>query len=171
MAYGDPPPQQGQPQLQEGGQQYADDPYYYPGDMWAGKPSQDHALQVREAVYSEVDRLLENETVFDTWVSSRRLMLARASRIPSIDTKTYNRLVRRYQYIVGRAHSEGKANILRTMCENFDFMLELLVSKGDVAMAGMTGTGAMITNQSSSKQTINMPQPQKTVSFWPWGNK
>jgi len=54
------------------------------------------------------------------------------------------------------------------MCENFDFDMELLVSKGDVAMQGMTGIGAMITNQQSSKQEIRMPPQQKTGSFWPW---
>jgi hypothetical protein len=76
-------------------------------------------------------------------------MMARASRIPGIDSKTYNRLTRRWKYIVARAHSEGKSNILKTMCEDFDFSLELLVSKSDVQMPGMSGIGAMITNQSS----------------------
>lgn len=171
MAYGDPAPQpqqqqQGQPQITD--DQYYDNPGYYPGDMWAGKPSQDHALQVREAQYSEVDRLQDEEGVFDDWNKSRRLMLARASRIPGIDTKTYNRLWRRWKYIVNRAHSEGKSNILKTMCEDFDFGLELLVSKSDIQMPGMSGIGAMITNQSTSKQEIRMPQQQKTVGFWPW---
>jgi len=174
MAYGDqplPPPQsQQQPQGQD--QLPAADPYgqdyVYPNDMWAGKPSTDHALQVREALYSEVDRLHENIKVFDTWLDSRRLILVRASRIPGIDSKTFNRLTRRYKYIVARAHSEGKAKILRSMCENFDFELELLVSKGDVQLAGLTGMGTMITQQSTSKQEIRMPQQQKTPGFWPW---
>jgi hypothetical protein len=174
MAYGDPvqsqqqPTPQGQGQIDNGQGQYQDDGYYYPGDMWQGKPSQDHALQVREAQYSEVDRLQDEEGVFDDWKKSRRLMMARASRIPGIDSKTYNRLTRRWKYIVARAHSEGKSNILKTMCEDFDFSLELLVSKSDVQMPGMSGIGAMITNQSSSKQEIRMPQQQKQPGFWPW---
>lgn len=164
MGYGDPvqpqqPQQQGQGQLPAGQGQYMDD-YYYPGDMWAGKPSADHALQTREALYTSVDALLDDKEAFEEWVTQRRLLLTRASRIPGIDTKSLHSLMRRFKMIVVRAHSEGKSKILRSKVENLDFELELLVSKADMPMAGLSGIGSMITSQSSQKQEIRMPQQQ-----------
>jgi hypothetical protein len=163
MVYGDPvpPPQQPQQQgqLPAGQGQYLDD-YYYPGDMWQGKPSADHALQTREALYTSVDSLLDDDAAFETWISQRRLALRRASRIPGVDTKTLHALVRRFKLVVVRAHSEGKSKILRSMMENLDFELELLVSKADMPMSGLSGIGSMITSQTSQKQEIRMPQQQ-----------
>lgn len=164
MGYGDPvQPQQPQQQGQlPPGQGY--DPYYdgyqYPGDMWQGKPSADHALQTREALYTSVDALLDDDEAFETWISQRRLALRRASRIPGVDTKTLHALMRRFKLIVVRAHSEGKSKILRSMVENLDFELELLVSKADMPMAGLSGIGSMITTSTNQKQEIRMPQQQ-----------
>jgi len=165
MAYGDPvqpqqPQQHGQGQLPPGQGQYIDDGYYYPGDMWQGQKSTDHALQTREALYTAVDELLDDNEAFETWVSQRRLALRRASRIPGVDTKTLHALVRRFKLVVVRAHSEGKSKILRSMMENLDFELELLVSKADMPMTGLSGIGSMITSQTSQKQEIRMPQQQ-----------
>jgi hypothetical protein len=163
MGYGDPVQPQQQPQQQgqlpPGQGQYVDD-YYYPGDMWQGKPSSDHALQTREALYTSVDALLDDDEAFETWVSQRRLTLRRASRIPGISTKSLHALIRRFKLVVVRAHSEGKSKILRSMVENFEMELELLVSKADEPMAGLSGIGSMITSQSSQKQEIRMPQQQ-----------
>jgi len=171
MAYGDPPSQQQpqqQGQLPAGQGQYPEDEYYYPGDMWRGKPSGDQALQTREALYTSVDGLLDNEQVFETWAAARQLALKRASRIPGIDTKMLHHLIRKWKMVVVRSHSEGKSKILRSMMENLDFELELLVSKADAPMAGLSGIGSMITSQSSQKQEIRMPQQQKSPGFWPW---
>lgn len=170
MGYGDPvqpqqQPQPGQGQLPPGQGQYQDD-YYYPGDMWQGKPSADHALQTREALYTSVDALLDDDEAFETWISQRRLALRRASRIPGVDTKTLHALVRRFKLVVVRAHSEGKSKILRSMVENLDFELELLVSKADMPMSGLSGIGSMITSQSSQKQEIRMPQQQSAPGLF-----
>ena len=160
MAYKEPEQKAVQPQ--QGGQQeyYPEDDYgyQYAGDMWRGQKSQDPALHVREATYAAVDELHDNEKVFDEWVTSRRLMLARAPRMPGIDSKMYNRLSRKFKFIVARAHSEGKRNILRSMCEAFDFDMELLVSKADLPMQGISGIGALTTQNINQKQEIRMPQ-------------
>ena len=143
-----------------------EDQYYYPGDMWHGQKSQDAAMHVREATYAAVDELHDNDFVFDDWVTSRRLMLARAPRMPGIDTKMYNRLSRKFKFIVARAHSEGKRNILRSMCEAFDFDMELLVSKADLPMQGISGIGALTTQNINQKQEIRMPQQPAPQSIF-----
>jgi hypothetical protein len=166
MGYGEQQlPEQSQQQQQP--QDYGPDAYDYLGDTYKGKQSNDTALQVREAQYTSIDKFHEDAFVFENWASSRRLIMARASRIPGIDSKTFNRLSVMFKYIVNRAHSEGKTKVLRGMSEEFDFDLELLVSKGDVAMTGLTGIGAMVTNQSNSKQEIRMPVQQKPPGFFP----
>jgi hypothetical protein len=50
--------------------------------------------------------------------------------------------------------------------EKFQFKLELLVSKGDVAMAGITGIGSMITQNVNQKQEIRMPQQPAAPSIF-----
>lgn len=168
MGYGDqqlPDIEQQQPRQQS--QSYEPDAYDYLSDVSKNKQSNDTALQVREAQYTIIDKFHEDDFVFEKWVTSRRLIMARASRIPGIDTKIFNQLSVQFKFIVNRAHSEGKTKVLRGMSEEFDFDLELLVSKGDVAMTGLTGIGAMVTNQSNSKQEIRMPSPQKPPGFFP----
>jgi hypothetical protein len=171
MAYGDQP-QQDQRQLPppEDQRGYGDDYYPYAGDMWAGKPSNDQALQIREALFTSVDAILKDEFSFEEWKKQRVMILTRASRIPGVDTKTLNRLMRRFKLIVVRAHSQGKTKILRSMVENFEFELEILVSKADLPMAGVSGITAMAASSAKQEQTIRMPQqPQVPApSFLPW---
>jgi hypothetical protein len=170
VGYGEQPlPPQNQPQDQSS---VSNDPTIedymdYADEMHRGKQSNDTALQVREAQYTTVDKFHEDEQVFEKWLSSRRLIMARASRIPGIDSRIYNQLSVQFKYIVNRAHSEGKTKVLRAMCEEFDFDLELLVSKGDVAMTGLTGIGAMVTNNSNSKTEVRMPTQPKPPGFFP----
>ena len=159
--YGDQPQTQQRQQLPASEEERAmaeEEAFYRQRDPWYGQRSQDAAMHVREATYAAVDELHDNEFVFDEWVTSRRLMLARAPRMPGIDTKMYNRLSRKFKFIVARAHSEGKRNILRSMCESFDFDMELLVSKADLPMQGISGIGALTTQNINQKQEIRMPQ-------------
>jgi hypothetical protein len=174
MAYGDPAPQQQrqqqqqQPMIDDGRGQYADDSYYYPGDMWQGKPSQDHALQVKEAVYGAA---LPEEEDFDSWFQLFRILLDMIKRVPSYDQSIYAELNRDLEDIIDRANSQGRKQIVRSKIQKFYFKISSLVPKGDTPVQGVTGITAMITNQSKSTQEIRMPQQQKTSSFWPWGSK
>jgi hypothetical protein len=178
MAYGDSvlpqqqrriPPQQ---EFYDDGSEIPPPPgseYIYPADPYRmQRENTDTALQVRKVQYSEIDRLLDNELTFDDWITSRRIMLSRASRIPGVDDKTYRWLFRKFIYLVGRAHSEGKTKILRAQCELFDFGLELLVSKGDVEMKGLTGISAMITAKNEMKQDIRLPPPAAPAKSFPF---
>jgi hypothetical protein len=174
MAYGDPAPQQQRQQQQpQQGQQpqiadqgYYDDPYgYYPGDMWAGKPSQDHALQVREAVYGAN---LPEEEDFDSWFQLFRILLDMIKRVPSYDQSIYAELNRDLEDIIDRANSQGRKQIVRSKIQKFYFKISSLVPKGDTPVQGVTGITAMITNQSKSTQEIRMPQQNKQPGFWPW---
>jgi hypothetical protein len=174
MAYGDPvqQPQQQQPQGQiddgRGGGQYQDDGYYYPGDMWQGKPSQDHALQVREAVYGAP---LPEAEDFENWFSLFRILLDMIKRVPGYDSTIYSELNRDLEDIIDRANSQGRRQIVRSKIQKFYFKISSLVPKGDTPVQGVTGITAMITNQSTSKQEIRMPQQQKEVGFFPWSRK
>lgn len=177
MGYGDTPqPQQGRPA--QGGQQaqVADQAYYpedqmsyYPGDMWAGKPSQDHALQVREAVYGAP---LPTEDDFNNWFNLFRILLDMVKRVPGYDQTIYAELNRDLEDIIDRANSQGRRQIVKSKIQKFYFKISSLVPKGDTPVQGVTGITAMITNQSSTKQTVTMnSQQQKTQSLWPFGGK
>ena len=173
MAYGDPvrqqqPQQQQQQQPQLTDDQYYDSPGYYPGDMWAGKPSQDHALQVREAVYGAV---LPEEDDFNSWFQMFRILLDMIKRVPGYDSTIYSELNRDLEDIIDRANSQGRRQIVRSKIQKFYFKISSLVPKGDTPVQGVTGITAMITNQSTSKQEIRMPQQPAASSFWPWGKK
>jgi hypothetical protein len=172
MAYGDPvqPQQQSQPQQGQidDGRGYQDDGYYYPGDMWQGKPSQDHALQVREAVYGAA---LPEAEDFENWFQLFRILLDMIKRVPGYDSSIYAELNRDLEDLIDRSNSQGRKQIVSSKIQKFYFKISSLVPKGDSPVTGVTGITAMITNQSSSKQEIRMPQQQKTASFWPWGGK
>jgi hypothetical protein len=174
MAYGDPvqQPQQQQQQGQiddgRGGGMYQDDGYYYPGDMWQGKPSQDHALQVREAVYGAP---LPEAEDFENWFQLFRILLDMIKRVPGYDSAIYSELNRDLEDIIDRANSQGRRQIVRSKIQKFYFKISSLVPKGDTPVQGVTGITAMITNQSTSKQEIRMPQQQKEVGFFPWSRK
>jgi hypothetical protein len=175
MAYGDPAPQQQQQQQQQpmlddgrGGGQYQDDGYYYPGDMWQGKPSQDHALQVREAVYGAP---LPEPEDFENWFSLFKILLDMIKRVPGYDSSIYAELNRDLEDLIDRSNSQGRRQIVRSKIQKFYFKISSLVPKGDSPITGVTGITAMITNQQSSKQEIRMPQQQTQSSFWPWGKK
>jgi hypothetical protein len=174
MAYGDPAPQQqrqGQQQQQpmiDDGRGYPDDGYYYPGDMWQGKASQDHALQVREAVYGAV---LPAEDDFENWFQMFRILLDMIKRVPGYDSSVYAELNRDLEDLIDRSNSQGRKQIVRSKIQKFYFKISSLVPKGDTPIQGVTGITAMITNQSTSKQEIRMPQQQAASSFWPWGRK
>ena len=173
MAYGDPvrqpqqqPQQQQQPLLAD--DQYYDSPGYYPGDMWQGKPSQDHALQVREAVYGAP---LPEAEDFDNWFQLFRILLDMIKRVPGYDSSVYAELNRDLEDLIDRSNSQGRKQIVRSKIQKFYFKISSLVPKGDTPIQGVTGITAMITNQSTSKQEIRMPQQQAASSFWPWGRK
>jgi hypothetical protein len=173
MAYGDPVPQQQQQgqqqgQIDDGRGQYVDDPYYYPGDMWQGKPSQDHALQVREAVYGAA---LPEPEDFENWFALFKILLDMIKRVPGYDSTIYAELNRDLEDLIDRSNSQGRRQIVRSKIQKFYFKISSLVPKGDTPIQGVTGITAMITNQQSSKQEIRMPQQQTTASFWPWGKK
>ena len=168
MAYGDPvrqqqPQQQQQPQLTD--DQYYDSPGYYPGDMWAGKPSQDHALQVKEALYG-----LKMPTADDymDWVTILSIATEYVARIPGIDSTTQAELNRDLEDIIDRSNSQGRSRIVVSKMQKFIFKIRSLVSRSDTPTQGLSGIGSMITNQSTSKQEIRMPQQQAASSFWPW---
>jgi len=172
MAYGDPAPQQPQQQQQQGqiddgrgGGQYQDEGYYYPGDMWQGKPSQDHALQVKEAVYGAP---LPEEDDFNSWFQLFRILLDMVKRVPSYDQSIYAELNRDLEDIIDRANSQGRKQIVKSKIQKFYFKISSLVPKGDTPVQGVTGITAMITNQSKSTQEIRMPQQQKQPGFFPW---
>jgi hypothetical protein len=172
MAYGDPvqqpQQQQQQPMIDDGRGQYQDDGYYYPGDMWQGKPSQDHALQVREAVYGAP---LPEAEDFENWFNLFRILLDMIKRVPGYDSTIYSELNRDLEDIIDRANSQGRRQIVRSKIQKFYFKISSLVPKGDTPVQGVTGITAMITNQSTSKQEIRMPQQQREVGFFPWSRK
>lgn len=172
MAYGDPPaqPQQGQGQLPQGqGGQYPDD-YYVPYDPYIGKQSNDQALQVREALYGcrmpTADDYLE-------WLEILSIATDLVGRVPGFDSQIYGELNRDMEDLVDRANSQGRKRIIVSKMQKFVFKLRSLVPKGDIAIAGVTGITAMITSQSSQKQSITMAQPPqpKSPSFLPWNWK
>ena len=176
MGYGDSPqpqqrPAQGQQQGQIADQGYypEDQMAYYPGDMWSGKPSQDHALQVREAVYGAA---LPEEDDFNNWFNLFRILLDMIKRVPGYDQTIYAELNRDLEDIIDRANSQGRRQIVKSKIQKFYFKISSLVPKGDTPVQGVTGITAMITNQSSTKQTVTMNSQQpKTQSLWPFGGK
>lgn len=172
MAYGEQYTQQVATQQQqaltpeEEYQMRQEEAYYAAGDPWGKQRNNDPAIQVREALYDAVEKQLENDEAFEKWMNSRRLLLTRASRIAGIDIATIRRFSRRFRYIVARAHSEGKGKILRSMCETFDFEMELMVSRGDMEMKGVSGITSMISQNVSQKQEVRMPQQQAQPSLF-----
>jgi hypothetical protein len=167
MGYGDVQPQRQAQQPQQGQlpeqAYYPEDQYYYPGDMWAGKASQDHALQVREAVYGAV---LPTEEDFDSWFNLFRILLDMIKRVPGYDQQIYAELNRDLEDIIDRANSQGRRQIVRSKIQKFYFKISSLVPKGDTPVQGVTGITAMITNQSSTKQEIRMPQQQSAPGLF-----
>ena len=140
--------------------------YYTANDPWMKQRNNDPSIQVREALYDAVDKQLDDGETFDDWISSRRLLLIRASRIPGLDILSIRNLSRKFKYIVHRAHSEGRGKTLRTKCEIFDFELELMVSRGDMEMKGVSGITSMISQNVSQKQEVRMPQQQPQPSLF-----
>jgi hypothetical protein len=159
------PVQQGQQMSEEERRMAEEEAYYRQGDMWYGKQNNDTALQIREALYNSVD-IPNSHNSFDEWKQSRTLALTRASRVPGIDSQMFKRLVRDFEDIVDRAHSQGKRNILYSRMEKFQMKLELLVSKADLPMAGISGIGSMITQNVNQKQEIRMPQQPAPQSIF-----
>ena len=168
MAYPDQQPQQGQQQTQQqlpGDQQYQDD-YYYPGDMWHNKQINDQALQTREALWPTRTGAQDPKQAVNDIEELIVNSISRFSRIPTIDKQTFKRLVRDAEDLIDRLHSQGKTHIILSRWQKFHMKCEMLVSVGENQMTGLTGIGAMITQNVNQKQEIRMPQQPAPTSIF-----
>jgi len=152
--------QSGQPQ-----QQYADDPNYgysYPGDMWAGRPSNDQASQVRQALFqTKFSEMSEEES--KKWFGMMQAMVERVAKIPGIDAYDVDKIYRKFKFLINRANSQGCTSIMETKAQELIMLIELHFAKADMPMAGLSATAAMITTHSTQKQdaTIRYPTQQQ----------
>lgn len=151
---------------------YSQDEWDYPGNTYGGKlQSSDHATQTRIALF-DVNKL-NTEDGFGLWQTAFWELADIAPRIPNIDMGTYQHLVREFKDIVARAHSEGRAAHLASMCQELYFKMRLLVSTGETPMSGMQIMISQHTMQNAKvTQELKTPPPPSKASFWnPWGNK
>jgi hypothetical protein len=156
MGYGQelPPEPQQQPQL----------PYPDESDMWAGRTSNDHAAQIRAALFNP--RIPKTK---EDWENSQELFLSAVdmvARIPGYGSQLYLELTREMEDISDISTQQGRKKILETKMKKFIFKLRALVPKGDVPIAGVTGVTAMITTNSNIKQEVRMPQQQAPSSIF-----
>ena len=155
--YEQAPPQQQQQQQLPQGQQGQEQDYYYPGDQWYGKPSNDQAAQVREALFG---CKLPSEEDFEEWFPTLQAAIDLVARVPGYDSSIYSELNRDMEDLVDRANSQGRKRIVCSKMQKFIFKLRSLVPKGDVQIQGVTGVTAMITQNANQRQEIRMPQQQ-----------
>ena len=160
---------QGQPQQQGMVPQQGQDDYYYPGDTYRGMVPSDTASQVRQAILNIP--MPNKDTDYGEWIPMFMLAVDAAPRITGIDGKEYRKQVRRWKDIVARAHSQGRKRVLAASCQEMFFELRLLVSRCDTPALGMSGIGAMITQNQNVKQDIRYPQQPTTQGFWPWSKR
>lgn len=164
MGYGEPAKPQGQiPATTEAPKEKEEEEYYYPGDQWHNKPSNDQAAQVREALFG---CKLPDETDFQEWFPALASAIDLVARIPGFDTAIYAELNRDMEDLVDRSNSQGRRKIIASKMQKFIFKLRSLVPKGDVPIAGVTGVTAMITTQQNQKQEVRMQQQQAPSSIF-----
>ena len=172
--YDDPQQQQ---QAQAQGQQQApmseeerrmmeEEAYYRQGDPWYGKPVNDTALQTREALWPTRRNAVDPKDAINEIEELIVNSISRLSRIPTIDKQTFKRLVRDAEDLIDRLHSQGKTNIILSRWQKFHMKCEMLVSVGENQMTGLTGIGAMITQNVNQKQEIRMPQQPAAPSLF-----
>lgn len=157
--YNEPPEQAVMAPMQGYPQQYDDyGGYTYPGDMWAGRPSNDQSAQVRQAIFE--CKLPEKDEEFRNWIGMMRIAIDAVARIPGIDAYDIDRLNRKFKFIINRANSQGCKAMTESRMQEFVFLLRSYVAKGDVPLQGLTGVSAMITTHSNQKTEMRYPVQQ-----------
>lgn len=163
MEYNDP--QQQAIQQQQAGQPqqaYYDDPnygYQYPGDMWSGRPSNDQASQVRQALFqTRFSEMSEEES--RKWFGMMQAMIERVAKIPGMDASDVDKIYRKFKFLINRANSQGCTAIMETKAQELMMLIELHFAKADIQMPGLSATGAMITTHTNQKQEIRYPTQQ-----------
>ena len=164
MGYNEPEQQAVQPQ--QGGQQayYPQDDYgyQYPGDMWAGRPSNDQASQVRQALFqTKFSEMSEEES--KKWFGMMQAMVERVAKIPGIDAYDVAKIYRKFKFLINRANSQGCTSIMETKAQELIMLIELHLAKADMPMAGLSATGAMITTHTNQKQDATMRYPNQQM--------
>lgn len=154
-------PQQQQHQQPQQYQQPYDDGYgySYPGDMWAGRPSNDQAAQVRQAIFE--CKLPEQDEDLKNWLKMMRISIDVVARIPGITAADVDRLNRKFKFIINRANSQGCKAITESKMEEFLFLLRSMVAQVEQPIPGMSGVGAMIQTHSTQNQNIRYPLQQQ----------
>jgi hypothetical protein len=162
MGYNEPEQQAVQPQ--QGGQQayYPQDDYgyQYPGDMWAGRPSNDQASQVRQALFQTgFSEMSEEES--KKWFLMMQAMVERVAKIPGMDASDVDKIYRKFKFLINRANSQGCTSIMETKAQELIMLIELHFSKADIPMPGLSAVGAMITTHTNQKQDMTMRYPNQ----------
>ena len=132
------------------------------------RDSQNTALQVRKAVYTDITDIIRDENFsLENAEEVILFMLESVARIPGIDQHEYRQLCVDFEFFQNRVDSEGKKKVARSLARSLIFKTRALVSQSEKLMAGQSGISAINTQSSNSRNTLITPPDKKPPGFFP----